>query len=117
MRKAPDFLVKQKNQAGSTMVEVIVSFAMLTMITAMFANVFLICSRMTSQASRLLEENARFYEDYYLREGIRTEWVCGGTVVFQRVDQDFFSVEEMELYQHTSTEGWRGAIYDVMGNE
>lgn len=111
-------------QEGSTMVEVIISFAMLVIVAAMFSNVFLTCSRMTLQATALMEENARFCEDYYLKENLQTELVREGTILFERIDsnqgeeeRDSFSVEEMELYRHTSTEGWRGKLYDVSDGE
>lgn len=106
------------------MVEVIISFAMLVMAAAMFSNVFLLCGRMTRQATELMEENSRLYEDYYLNQRIETKLTDTGTILFQRIDQnpggektDFFSAERMELYQHTSTEGLRGIIYDVSAGE
>ncbi|MDO5349721.1 MAG: hypothetical protein Q4E86_07240 [Lachnospiraceae bacterium] len=109
---------------GSTMVEVIISFAMLVIVAAMFSNVFLLCSRMTLQATALMEENARFCEDYYLKENLQTELIREGRILFERIDDnqkkedgDFFFVEEMELYRHTSTEGWRGKLYDVSDGE
>lgn len=113
-----------RKQNGSTMVEVIVSFAMLVVLIAMFSNVFLMCSRMTLQATKLMEENARLCEAYYLKERTEAELVREGGILFERIDEnqenqeaDSFSVEDMELYRHTSTEGLRGAIYDVFSGE
>ena len=51
----------EKKSKGNTMVEVIVSFAILTMLAAVFSNVFMTGSRAVVRAVRLMEEKEALY--------------------------------------------------------
>ncbi len=111
----------EKKSKGNTMVEVIVSFAILTMLAAVFSNVFMTGSRAVVRAVRLMEEKEALYEAYHLGEGVQAERIGGGSIRFERVDgdgwEDGFILDRMEVYGYTSTEGLAGIVYDVGAKE
>ncbi|MCI8948417.1 MAG: type II secretion system protein [Lachnospiraceae bacterium] len=109
---------------GQTMIEVMVGFAVLGILTVMFSDILLFSGKTVAKTEKLMEEGSYFYEKYYLGEGIRKEKAGGGTVVCYRIDeegkadcQDFFLLEEMNVYQYTDTEGGFGQVYDVVPEE
>ncbi len=106
-----------ERRRGNTMVEVIASFAILVMMAALFANVFMNGSRVVDRTVRLIEEKEALYEAYHLGEGMQAEPAGGGAVRFVPVGgdspEDGFILDGMEVYAHTSTEGLAGTVYDV----
>lgn len=111
-----DSVAGQKDR-GNTMVEVIASFAILTMMAAVFADVFMTGSHAVERTARIIEEKDALYEAYHLGEGLQAEPIGGGTVRFVPVDgdglKDGFVLDGLEVYAHTSTEGVAGTVYDV----
>ncbi len=109
---------------GTTMVEVMVSFAVLGMLAVLFSNILLFSGQTAAKTEKMMEKDRQFYEKYYLGQGIQKEKVGGGRVACYRIDeegkvdfQDFFLLEGMNVFRYTDAEGGLSQVYDVAMEE
>lgn len=86
-----------KNQRGETIVEVLVSFMLLLMFTAMFVVSLRYARAMSQKAETLREAAYAFCADLYPQTDVKTKWVDDGgaqTYSFSR-----FTIESVQLQQ------------------
>ena len=88
-----------KNQRGETIVEVLVSFMLLLMFTAMFV-VSLRYARAMSQKAETLRETAyAFCADLYPPTDKKTEWVDDGGAQSYSFSSGRFTIDNVQLQQ------------------
>lgn len=109
---------KRKNR-GNTLVEVMVSFFVLTMLLALFSHVFFLSGQIESRTVNAVKDREQLYEHYYLGQGLASETAGKGKVSFIRIggtpggEAGGFIVEEMEVRRHMDRSGEGEAVYDV----
>lgn len=113
---------KKNHKMGYTMVETMISFGILMMLGAVFANIFFFAGRMTRDTAQALEGYEEFAKDYYLQEELNRELVAEGELLFLQKGEEGenglkqFKIDGVRLYRNTNREGKARQIYDVDGN-